>query len=93
MRDSGGKSGRGEGKRFPLRLAIAAGALLLGFLAWRIHLLYGGGTSEAEAIVYGMLLFLVGIVALAFLVVLAAKIVRRLLGARRRSPFEPPEGR
>lgn len=93
MRGSGGRDGRGEGNRFPLRAAIVVGAPLLGFLAWRIHLAYGGGTSEAEAVVHGMLLFLAGTVALAALVVLAAKLVRRLLGPKRRSPFEPPEGR
>lgn len=81
-----------RGKRsLPIRLMVIVGALVLGFFAWRVQLLYGGDAGEAGTVIYGMLLFLGGIVILAFVVVLLAKLARGFFGRDARSPLEPPD--
>lgn len=60
---------------------LGIGALALAFAAFRIYARYGSADpTQAETIIHGMLLFLGGIVALAFIVVLLVKAVRRLTG-------------
>ncbi|GER07329.1 hypothetical protein GCM10007972_14290 [Iodidimonas muriae] len=74
---------------FPLfRLVLIAGALALSFAAWRLYVRYGASdVTQAETIVYGMMLFIFGIALAAFFVVALAKLFMRFF-KKRREPFD-----
>ncbi len=74
-----------------LRLGITAAALGMTYAAWRLYLRYGASdVTQAETIIYGMLLFLLLIIVMAFLVVALLRIIGGL--RKRRSVFHPDSG-
>ena len=80
---------RGGGLKW---LALAAGAAFLIYVALQVYARYGASDiTQAETMVYGMLLFLAGTVLLALIAVMLFKLIGRL--ARRGSVrlFDPPE--
>jgi len=61
-------------------LGIAAGTALLAYAALQIYTQYGAAdTTQAETMMYGMLLLFGGVVLIAFLTVVLAKLLGRLL--------------
>jgi len=84
-----GRSRRGSGLRW---FAIAAGAAFLIYVALQVYARYGAtDTTQAETMVYGMLLFLAGTVVLALIAVLLLKLIRRLARRDTIRLFDPPE--
>lgn len=67
---------------------IGIAALIIAYAAYRLFIRYGASdVTQAETIVYGMLLFIIGIVVAAFLAVMFVKLMTWLFG-RRRSFYE-----
>jgi len=80
---------RGGGLRW---LAIALGAAFLIYVALQIYARYGAADiTQAETMVYGMLLFLAGTVLLALIAVMLFKLIQRLTRRGTARLFEPPE--
>ncbi|WP_281320812.1 hypothetical protein [Iodidimonas sp. MBR-22] len=72
-------------------MGITAAALGMTYAAWRLYLRYGASdVTQAETIIYGMLLFLLLIIVMAFLVVALLRIIGGL--RKRRSVFHPDSG-